>query len=123
MKTENTTFKNLAKYTEIEKQKLELSSEKVELGLVQDVEKLSTNYFKVASGFVDAVRDIEKAKEVLKNEFIKSEKALSELDATYQQLARNAKVLGLDVPKEAQSSYKSALASMKNDFATYKKYQ
>lgn len=101
----------------------ELKSDVVELGLVQDVDKLSTNYFKAAGGFVDSIKKIEKAQAEMTDEFIKSEKALSELDSTYQQLARNAKVLGLEVPSEAQAAYKSALASMKNDLSTYKKYK
>ena len=99
---------------------VELSSEKIELGLVQDVQSLSKSYFKVASGFVESVRAIEKARQDMRDEFIKSEKAISELDKTYQQLSRNAKVLGLDVPKEAENAYKSALASMKNDLKTFK---
>ena len=117
----NTTkrvFSKLAK-----EENVELKAEKVELGLVQDVEKMSTNVFKQSGNMEKVVQKIESLQDDLSKEFIALEKALSELDSTYQQLRRNAKVLGLDVPKEAENAYKSALALMKNDLATYKKYK
>ena len=105
-----------------QEEKVELS-EVVELGLVQDVEKLSEAYFRQSGKMESVVQKIEKAQDDLASEFVQLEKSFSELDSTYQQLRRNAKVLGLEVPTEAVNAYKSAIAVLKNDNATYKKYR
>ena len=106
-----------------ESKEVELSKMEVELGLVQDVEKLSDNVFKQAGRFEDVVQEIEKKQTELTKEFIATEKELSILDKTYQQLRKNAQVLGLDVPSESESSYKATLAMIKNLIATYNKYK
>ena len=107
----------------IGKDKVELKSEVLELGLAQDIEKLSDNVFKQAGKFENVVQAIEKEQKNLASEFIATEKELSKLDSTYTQLQRNAKVLGLDVPSEAVNSYKATLAMMKNLLGTYNKFK
>ena len=106
-----------------ESKEVELSKMEVELGLVQDVEKLSENVFKQAGKFEDIVQQIEQKQDELAKEFISTEKELSLLDKTYQQLRKNAQVLGLDVPKESEGAYKATLAMLKNLVSTYNKYK
>ena len=102
--------------------KVDLKAETIELGLVQDIEAISKSVLSKESSFESAVQKIEKAQSEMSASFVDLEKELSKLDSAYQQLRRNAGVLGIDVPKEAENSYKTALAMMKNTLATYKKF-
>ena len=104
-------------------QEVELSAEKVELGLAQDIEKKSENVFK-ESGKMEAIfQKIEREQDKLSGAIVELEKALSDLDSDYQQFRRNAKTLGLDVPKEVENDYKTALTIVKSTMATYKKFR
>ena len=119
----NKAFQKIVELSNEPNKDVELSRGAVELGLVQDIEKQSKNVFKQSGRMDSVVQKIEKAQGELKDEFIKLEQELSSLDSQYQQLKRNASVLGVDVPTAAENAYKTALALIKNDMATYRKYK
>lgn len=103
--------------------KLFLKSDKVELGLLQDLEKMSDSVFSQAGKLESVFQKIEKIQDELKSEFIALEKELSKYDSAYGSFLRSSKELGVEVPKTAENSYKSTIAMIKNAMATYKKYK
>jgi transcriptional regulator NrdR family protein len=117
-------FEKIAKLekTELSEVKVDLDSQKVELGLVQDFES-SVNSYIVASGNVEKqVQNIEAAIKNMQSEFVSAQKIASKIDSDYQKLRKQAMDLGVDIPKEVDNNYKTMLALLKNDLETFKKY-
>lgn len=109
-------------FSKLFKEETQLASHEVELGLVQDFES-SLNSYIVASGKLEQqVQNIESAIKNMQTEFISAQKIASKIDSDYQKLRKQSIDLGVEIPKEVDSSYKKMLALLKNDLETFKKY-
>lgn len=115
MSTLNDIFKKI-------EDKTELASHEVQLGLVDDFAKMSDNYFQQSSKFETKVQKIESSIKEMQDEFIVLQKTASTIDNEYQKLRKLSIDLGVQVPVNAENDYKKVLAILKNDFATFKKY-
>jgi phage shock protein A len=102
--------------------KTELASEKIELGLVQDFEKLTNDYFTQSGSFEKSVQKVESSIKEMQDKFINLQKSISTLDSQYQKLRKTTSELGLEIPVEVENNYKKSLAILKNDFETFNKY-
>jgi hypothetical protein len=95
----------------------ELASQKVELSVIDDFNKLGDSYFMQSGKFEDAVQKIEIAIKSMQTEFI----AL-EINNQYNKAKKLSLDLGVELPKEIENEHKRVLAILKNDLATFKKY-
>lgn len=102
--------------------KFELESHKVELGAVQDFDKMTNDFFKKSQNFESSVQKVEQSIKVMQDSFIELQKKSSELDSMYQKLKKQALDLGVSLPNEIENNYKISIASLSNDLATFKKY-
>lgn len=102
--------------------KTELESHKVELGLIDNFNKLTDSYFVQSGKMEDEVQKIESAIKSMQTEFISLQKKASEIDSEYQKARKMSSELGIDLPTEVDNDYKRVLSVLKNDLATFKKY-
>ena len=102
--------------------KVELSTMNVELGAVDDFNKLSKSFFTQSGKFETTIQKIELGIKDMQKQFIETQKIVSLIDSDYQKVRKSAVELGVSIPNEIENSYKTALAVLKNDFATFNKY-
>ena len=102
--------------------KTKLGTPKVELGAVQDFDKMTNDFFKKSQVFESSVQKVEQSIKGMQGSFIELQKKSSELDAMYQKLKKQALDLGVSLPNEIENNYKISIASLSNDLATFKKY-
>lgn len=102
--------------------KFELESHKVELGAVQDFDKMTNDFFKKSQVFESSVQKVEQSIKGMQDSFIELQKKSSELDSMYQKLKKQALDLGVSLPNEIENNYKISIASLSNDLSTFKKY-
>jgi hypothetical protein len=102
--------------------KTELASHKVDLSVIDDFNKLGDSYFIQSGKFEDAVQKIEIAIKSMQTEFIALEKTASAINNEYGKAKKLSLDLGVELPKEIENEYKRVLAILKNDLATFKKY-
>lgn len=102
--------------------KADLASQKVDLSIIDDFEKLSDSYFIQGGKFEDEVQKIEAAIKSMQTEFVNLQKVASEIDSQYQKAKKVSSDLGVPLPTEVENNYKKVLAVLKNDLATFKKY-
>jgi predicted nucleic acid-binding Zn-ribbon protein len=105
-----------------EAKKIELGTHKVDLGLVDDFNKMSNSFFTQSQKFENAVQKIESNIKEMQTQFIEVQKISSEIDSNYQKVRKSASDLGVSIPVELENDYKRVLASLKNDLATFKTY-
>ena len=115
MSTLNDIFKKI-------EDKTELASHEVNLGLIDDFNKMSESYFQQGSKFESKVQKIEAFIKEMQTEFIALQKISSTIDSEYQKVRKLSLDLGVDVPVNVENNYKRVLASLKNDLNTFKKY-
>ena len=106
----------------IRENKTKLKTEKIELGLVDDFEKKTGTFFIQGGKFETAVQKIELGIKEMQKQFIELQKISSSIDNDYQKVRKAALELGVSIPTEIENNYKKTLAILKNDFATFKKY-
>lgn len=109
-------------YNKLFKEETKLATHEVELGMLQDFEKLTNSYFTQSGKFEQSVQKIETAIETLRTEFINNQKVASSIDSEYQKFRKSALDLGVQIPVEVENNYKRVLALLKNDLETFKKY-
>jgi hypothetical protein len=102
--------------------KTELAMQKVELGLVDDFEKKTGTFFIQGGKFETAVQKIELGIKEMQKQFIELQKISSSIDNDYQKVRKASLELGVSIPTKIENNYKKTLAILKNDFATFKKY-
>jgi hypothetical protein len=106
----------------IRENKTKLKTEKIELGLVDDFEKKTGTFFIQGGKFETAVQKIELGIKEMQKQFIELQKISSSIDNDYQKVRKAALELGVSIPTEIENNYKKTLAILKNDFATFNKY-
>jgi chromosome segregation ATPase len=102
--------------------KVELESHKVDLGLLQDLKKLSDAYSSQSNKFNSEVDKIKNAIKSMQTEFISLTEKVSEVDNEYQKARRLALDLGIDLPTEVVAEYKKVLSLLKTDSTLFKEY-
>lgn len=119
----NTLKTTMSKIAQIEQpERTDLAKHIVELGLVQDFEKLTNSFFVSGGKFETTVQKVEASIKEMNNQYVEHIKVLSTIDSEYQKLRRSAIDLGINVPVEIENNYKKVLAVAKNDTDTKKKY-
>jgi len=103
-------------------QGLELESQEINLGLVQDFENETNSIFIQSGKFEKQTQAIENAIKNMQIEFIKTSDLFSKLDSNYQKIRKQSMDLGIDIPSEIDNDYKRIVALLKNDSDTFKKY-
>jgi hypothetical protein len=58
----------------------------------------------------------------MQKQFIELQKISSSIDNDYQKVRKASLELGVSIPTKIENNYKKTLAILKNDFATFKKY-
>ena len=116
----NNILKKIEKANEV--QEVQLEKHEVELGLVQDFEKLTNSFFISGGKFETSVQKVEASIKEMNNQYVEHVKVLSTIDSEYQKLRRSALDLGVNIPVEIENNYKKVLAVAKNDSDTKKKY-
>lgn len=102
--------------------KTELASEKIELSMIDDFNKLSSTLFIQSNKFEQEVTKIQLAIKSMQTEFIALEKLLSQINNDYGKAKKTAQDLGLNLPAEVENEYKKVLEVVRNDLANFKKY-
>lgn len=102
--------------------KTELAKHEIELSLIDDFNKLTKSFFVQSGKFETAVQKIELGIKEMQKQFIETQKIISLIDTDYQKVRKSALELGVSIPTEFENSYKTALAVLKNDLATFNKY-
>lgn len=102
--------------------KVELGKHEVELSLISDFQKLTDSFFASGQKFEDSVQKVESAISDMQKKFIEHSNMVSKIDSDYTKLRKSALEFGIPIPSEIESIYKKVLAVMKNDLATFNKY-
>lgn len=102
--------------------KIELGTHEVELGTIQDFEKLTNSFFVSSGKFEATVQKVEASIKEMNNKYVEHVKVLSTIDSEYQKLRRAALDLGVNIPAEIENNFKKVLAVAKNESDTKKKY-
>ena len=102
--------------------KTELAKHEIDLSLIDDFNKLTKSFFTQSGKFETAVQKIELGIKEMQKQFIETQKIVSLIDVDYQKVRKSALELGVSIPTEFENSYKTALAVLKNDLATFNKY-
>jgi len=102
--------------------KTELGKHEIDLGLLQDLKKLSDSYSVQSNKFNSEVDKIKNGIKSMQTEFISLQKKVSEVDNEYQKARRLSIDLGVDLPTEVETEYKKVLALLKTDSTLFKEY-
>jgi hypothetical protein len=104
------------------KEETQLASHKVELGLIDDFNKLTNSFFTSSQKFETSIQKIENSIKEMRAQYVEHVKTLSALDNEYQKIRKSALDLGVEIPTEIVNNYKKVLAISKNELDTKKKF-
>jgi hypothetical protein len=109
-------------YNKLFQEETKLSTHEVELGLVDDFNKLTNSFFISGQKFETSIQKIETSIKEMQAQYVEHVKTLSTLDNEYQKIRKSALDLGVEVPTDIVNNYKKVLAISKNELDTKKRF-